>query len=94
MGSRGVAQAAVSHWCRSKKGASASPAHRRTPPYLGVRSGARSMGVGGAGAGGAAEVSIPPYFGASSAFAGAAAMRTTPKAAAQNPVVNACLLFG
>jgi hypothetical protein len=52
------------------------------------------MGVGGAGAGGAAEVSIPPYFGASSAFAGAAAMRTTPKAAAQNPGVNACLLFG
>src|SRR6266851_5819562 len=34
MGSRGVAQAAVSHWCRSKKGASASPAQRRTPPYL------------------------------------------------------------
>lgn len=55
----GVAQAAVSHWCRSKKGVSASPAHRKMPPCLGLLSGARSMSIGGAGVGGAAVAEVP-----------------------------------
>ena len=40
------------------------------------------------------KVSIPPYFGASLAIAGAVAARATPKTAAQNPGAIACLLFG
>src|SRR5881409_1937112 len=72
MGSMGVAQAAVSHWCRSKKGASASPAHRKTPPYLGVLSGARSMAVGGAGVGGAADSAWSEFAATVAAWGGVA----------------------